>query len=93
MVSKDAEFDCKIFSRLSKNLRENIVDVDGNKINVENVDPLGLVCVQISSNPGITPFLIINSEELSKFSNNLAEQIGLDLNEYTESLKLRLKWA
>ena len=80
------EFDCTIFSNLPQELRNKVVDIKGSKINLEDIDPLDLVCIQISDNPGTLPIIMENSGDFCNFLVGLAKSIDFDLEAYSERL-------
>ena len=91
MVSITADFECTLFGRLPKELREKAVNIAGIPINEQTADPLDLVCIQISPNPGVTPFVVANITDFFTLFENLATNIGFNIKEYGERLSKRFE--
>lgn len=81
------DYEMKLFCNLSKALKEKVVTIDKESISISDVNPLSLVCIEISENPGITPFIIGEQNTTFDLFKKLAEQRGFSIKNFHDALK------
>lgn len=83
----NGDYEMMVFGSLPSELRDKIVDIEGNQMSITDVDPFSLVCVQISANPGVKPFVISNGNTTFDLFKILTKQRGISI----ESLRKKLQ--
>jgi hypothetical protein len=84
--SFSGNYEFKIFCSLPSELREKIIDLNGNIVSLNDINPFSLVCVQISSNPGVRPFIISNGNTTFDLFKKLAIERGISIEKLREAL-------
>ena len=83
------EFEVRLFGQLSSELRGKAINLEGTPIDHTDIDPLDLVCVKISNNPGVEPIVISTDGEFHRLVDFIAERSDFDLQAYSGRLQQR----
>lgn len=82
-----AEYEMRVFCDLPLHLKERVVNFDEQEVFLQDIDPLSLVCVQVSDNPGIKPFIIEHGKTSFDLFKQLAEKRGFSIQEFNKALQ------
>ena len=80
------DYEFRMFCGLPQRLKERVITIEGNNISIENINPLSLVCVQMSGNPGTTPFIIQEGKTTFDLFKILAKERGFNIGDFHNSL-------
>lgn len=80
------DYEIALFGKLPHSLREEIRTIDGEKVSPTLLDPLSLVCIEISDNSGVTPFFIGHDKTVFDFIAIKAKERELSLNTLRDKL-------
>ncbi len=83
----DGEYEMRLFSSLPKELKEKVINFNGQGISIMDIEPLSLVCVQISSNPGVKPFLVEQGKTTFDLFKILAKERGFSIEKFHNALQ------
>jgi len=87
-MQKTFDFEIKLFGELPANLRSIAVDVNGKSKN-HDIDIFDLVCVQISDNPGVIPYVVSNDNDFCQLVDDVAKRSGFDMPSFHDRLLKR----
>lgn len=83
----NGDYELRMFCSLPIALKDKIIDLEGKSVPISDIDPLSLVCVQISNNPGIKPYIIQQDKTTFDLFYNLAKQRGFSIDGFHQKLK------
>ena len=83
----DGDYEFRIFSNLPEHLKSKIVSFDDEKVSLSDINPSSLVCIQISANPGVKPFLIQDGKTTFDLFKLFAKQRGFSISDFNEALQ------
>ncbi len=87
MAEKDIVYDFKLWSELPSELRKKAVDIEGKPIDNSKISLTTLVCVESSSNPGSTPYVVTDPDPFALFNKRILEK-GVKLDDFKKQLNL-----
>ena len=80
-------YEVRLFSELPKNLRNKVVDLDGERVEpVNNLLPDSRIIIETSRNMGVIPYLLKPCETFFNFFKLKAEEAGTTPDEISERL-------
>lgn len=88
MVSdnKSANYEFRLVSSLPIELKNRLKDAEGNNVNINQVSPGSLVCIEITDNPGAIPFLV-DGINFYNFFKQKVEKTGFSIMKAIDALK------
>ena len=83
----EKDYEISIVGRLPTLLRDEIRNMNNERVAINKIDPFSLVCIEISENPGAIPFLITPDKTIFDFIKMIAGQKGISLHAVCDKLK------
>lgn len=79
-------YELRMFCNLPDSLKDKIIGMNGEEVSLSEINPFSLVCIQISDNPGVRPYIIQEGQTSYDLFKMFAKQRGFSISEFNKAL-------